>query len=78
MTYRKHEKINPKHRQLAQLIVGHNSQSQCAKVLGVDKGTVLKWMKDPSAGIGIKGLPRNSGCERGCVRSATYGKNYAR
>jgi hypothetical protein len=63
MTYRKHEKINPQHRLLAQLIEVSNSQSQCAKVLGIDKGTVSKWMKDPSTGIGIKSPPGNSGCE---------------
>jgi len=42
MTYRKDEKINPQHGHLAQLIEDGNSQSQCAKVLGADKGTVSK------------------------------------
>lgn len=56
MIYRNHENINPRHRRLAQLIVGGNSQSQCARILSVDKSTVSRWMKEPSVGTEIKRL----------------------
>jgi len=33
-----------------------NSQSQCARLFGVDKSTVCRWMKEPSVGMEIKRL----------------------
>jgi hypothetical protein len=48
--------MNPRHKRLAQLIVGGNSQSQCARVFGVDKSTVCRWMKEPSVGMEIMRL----------------------
>jgi len=56
MAIRNQENMNPRHRRLAQLIVGGNSQSQCARTFGVDKSTVCRWMKEPTVGLEIKRL----------------------
>ncbi len=53
MPYQNPVNMNPRHKRLAQLIVGGNSQSQCARVFGVDKSTVSRWMKEPSVGMEI-------------------------
>ena len=56
MSYKNLVNMNTRHRRLAQLIVGGNSQSQCARIFGVDKSTVCRWMKEPSVGMEIKRL----------------------
>jgi phage terminase small subunit len=48
MSYHNPVNINPRHKRLAQLIVGGYSQSQCAKLFDVDKSTISRWMKTPS------------------------------
>ena len=56
MSYKNLVNMNPRHKRLAQLIVAGNSQSQCARIFGVDKSTVCRWMKEPSVGMEIKRL----------------------
>ena len=56
MPYRKLANINYRHKRLSQLIVSGNSQSNCAKILDVDKSTVTRWMKEPSVATEIERL----------------------
>lgn len=47
MNDRRLRKLDPKHQQLARLLVGGNSQSQIARLLNLNKSTVSRLLRDP-------------------------------
>ncbi|MFC1890850.1 hypothetical protein ACFLZT_00485 [Thermodesulfobacteriota bacterium] len=47
MSNRYLKKIDPKHKQLARLLVGGNSQADIARILKLNKSTVSRYVRDP-------------------------------
>ena len=41
-------KISPRQQQVARLLVGGNSQNEAARIVGIDKSTVSRYVREPS------------------------------